>query len=203
MCFFSCQMPVKKRFLRLEVHNREGFTLELLCNICKYAEENFKELHGIRPLQRVEAGFGMPKKAGDRETFFKAVLCGGNPKWRNYANAPIPCRWNLWIPDDWEAELPKHKMYRSGIVQDECTGFAYSRSRIQSTKEGVQVIYLNCGLMDNQKKRQALERVLADMGLYKKSTGSPRSCPGQRVRRRAKASCTAQSAPARTCSGCA
>ncbi len=185
-------MPRPKRFLRLDIPNKDGFTLELLCNICKYAEENYKELQGIRPLQRVEAGFGIPKKPGDENTYYKAVLTGGKPKWRKSSDAPFDCDWNLWIPDDWKTELPKHKLYKSGItskrphgvalfgqteeqwhsiqshldsIQYTCTGFAYSKSRIHQTKEGTQIIYLDCDCMDNRKKRRALERVLADMGL--------------------------------------
>lgn len=191
---WSCGMPRQKRFLRLEAPDKGGFTLELLCDICKYAEENFKELKGIRPLQRVEAGFGIPKKPGDEHTYYKAVLTGGKPKWRKFSDAPFPCDWNLWIPDNWETELPRHKLYKSSItserpdgvpmfgqtpehwnavesyldsVQYTCTGFAYSKSKIQCSKEGVQVIYLNCDCMDNRKKRRALERVLTDMGLCK------------------------------------
>lgn len=182
-------MPRKKRFLRLEIQNKDGFTLELLCNICKYAEENYKELQGIRPLQRVEAGFGIPKKPGDENTYYKAVLTGGKPKWKRIQDVPWSCDWNLWIPDDWEAELPKHKFYKSGIttkkaadmplfgatpdtwhlymdtLQDVCTDFAYTKSRIHWTKEGAQIMYLDCDCMDNQKKRRALERVLEEMGL--------------------------------------
>jgi hypothetical protein len=176
------------RFTKIGVDSEEGFTLKLMCDICIHAEENYKELEGIRPLQRVEAGFGMPRTPGDTETYYKAMLTGGNTKCRLIGDTPYHCTWNLWITDNWKEDLPKHRLYLSGVgherasaavldggsldsyhryideVEAQSTTFAKCKSRIQQ-KNGLQILYLDCGWLDNKKKLRELKNALKDMGL--------------------------------------
>lgn len=89
-----------------------GLTLKTLYDICIHAEENHKELRGIQPLQRVEAGLGIPKNPGDEGTYYKAQLrLGWN---RGHSHAQY-CRWNLYIPDNWKDELPRHRLFNASV----------------------------------------------------------------------------------------
>ena len=179
-----------KRYLELRIDPDKGFTLKLLCDICTHAEAHYKELEGIRPLQRVEAGFGIPKKPGDEETYYKAILTSGNPRWRLFKDAPQHCHWNLWIPDNWKDDLPKHRLYDSSIgdkrptqvrlmgatpesyhtfmdaVEMHSNSFAYCESRISVRKaDGCQRLFIDCGWLDSKSKFRAFRNVLCDMDI--------------------------------------
>jgi hypothetical protein len=84
--------------------------------------------------------------------------------------------------------LPKHRLYLSGVgherasvavldggsldsyhryideVEAQSTTFAMCKSRIQQ-KNGLQILYLDCGWLDNKKKLRELKNALKDMGL--------------------------------------
>ena len=101
-----------KQTITLYLDPDPGITLKLLYDICVFAEENYKELRGIRPLQRVEAGIGFPKRPGDEQTYYKAKLLLG---WNRGRSVPQYCMWNLFIPNNWKDELPRHRLFLTSI----------------------------------------------------------------------------------------
>ena len=101
-----------KQCITIYLDAEAGLTLQTLYDICIHAEENYKELRGIRPLQRVEAGFGFPEKTGDSGTYYKAKLLLG---WNRGRNVPQYCRWNMVIPNNWKDELPRHRLFNTGV----------------------------------------------------------------------------------------
>jgi hypothetical protein len=184
----------QKRKILIYIDPDPGMTLKLLWDICMFAEENYKELHGIRPLQRVEAGLGFPKHTGDEETYYKAILFLGWDKGRSCAQY---CKWNLLIPDNWKDELPKHRLFNAGInnkrpvptkkpestsmeesyqefldykrlAWDTADAFAWCQGRGVDVKKNKVIITLDCSYGDKgmpPKMFKAFKDALHQMGL--------------------------------------
>lgn len=182
-----------------------GMTLKLLYDICVFAEENYKELHGIRPLQRVEAGLGFPKHTGDQETYYKATLYIG---WNRGRSCMQYCTWNLWIPDNWEDELPKHRLFHAGInnkrpvptkkpestsmkesyqafldykskAWDTADAFAHCRGKGVDIRKNKVIITFDCDDMPS-KMFNAFKDALHQMGLCNKSGFETQSLKAKR-----------------------
>jgi hypothetical protein len=157
-------MSRKKIILSLDPD--PGITLKTLYDICTFAEENYPELQGIRPLQRVEAGLGLPKKPGDRETFYKAKLLLGCNRG---LSLPQYCRWNLWIPDNWKEELPKHRLFHTSInnkSQKEADAFAHCQGTGIPKKKDRIMLTLDCTYEKMPSRMfNALKNALRDMRL--------------------------------------
>lgn len=160
----------------------DGLTLKTLYDICTYAEEHYKELRGIRPLQRVEAGFGFPRKEGDDQTYYKAKFLLG---WNRGRSTPQYCRWNLIVPDNWKDELPMHRLFNTTIsnsrpaVQWTCVStwenrmremeeksdyFAWCQGKGLIIKKNKIIATLDCGGDMPKKMFSALKSALKDMG---------------------------------------
>lgn len=170
--------------ITLYIDPEKGLTLKTLYDICVYAKNNYKELRDMRPLQRVEAGFGFPKKPGDAQTYYKAQLFLGWNRGRSY---PSDCRWNLLVPDNWEDELPKHKLFNCSIsnkrpnvkwpkigaweermkkYEEECNSFAYYQGDGLVVKKNKIIVTLDCTYTSIPKPMfKALKSALCDLGL--------------------------------------
>ncbi len=109
----SSRQPNRKITLYLD--REPGLTLKTLYDICVYAGDNYKELRGMAPLLRYECGLGIPIKDPsiiDSGAVHKIKL---NLGWNRGRSNMQPCRWNIWIPEDWREELPKHRLFHSGV----------------------------------------------------------------------------------------
>lgn len=133
-----------KQNITLHLDTEAGLTLKTLYDICIFAEENYKELRGIRPLQRVEVGIGFPRKPGDSETYYKAKLYIG---WNRGRSVPQYCRWNMIIPTNWKDELPGHRLFNASV----------SNTRPKITFE-------SCGAWEDRMKE--MERMVDSFACY-------------------------------------
>lgn len=101
------------RSITLYIDKDTGLTLKTLYDICIHAGGNYKELHGIHPMKRHECGLAVPYiHPTDENAVFKIKLKLGWNKGTAYTQ---DCAWNIWIPENWQDELPTHRLFNAGI----------------------------------------------------------------------------------------
>lgn len=188
-------MPSRRqpnRNITLYLDPEPGLTLKTLYDICVYAGDNYKELRGIAPLLRYECGLGIPIKdpsIKDPGAVHKIKLnLGWNRGWSSMQH----CRWNIWIPEDWREELPKHRLFHAGVncktvrpdpaikgwkeqqldMDGKADAFAQCSGGGTIVRRGKAIVTLDCsygnyvGPMPT-KMFSALKKALDDMGLLK------------------------------------
>ena len=182
---------VMSRNITLFLDPDPGLTLKTLYDICMHAEENHKELRGIHPLLRYECGLGIPlHHPTDENAVFKIKL---NLGWNRGTSSMQHCRWNIWIPEDWREELPKHRLFHAGVnrknfhtdpaikgwkeqqldVDAKADAFAQCSGKGTVIKKGKVIVTLDCsygnyGIKMPHKMFKALKQSLMDMGLCNK-----------------------------------
>lgn len=101
-------------YIYLKLDADRGFTLKDIHSICVHANKKYEELKGIRPLQRMEVGFGLPEFPEEEdETFWKVVV----KVVKKGGKGSAPCIWNMWIPDNWQKDLPSHKFFNTKLCK--------------------------------------------------------------------------------------
>jgi hypothetical protein len=104
------------RSIILYIDKDPGLTLKTLYDICIHAKENYKELSGIHPMRRHECGLAIPyNHPTDENAVFKIKLRLGWNKGMAYTQ---DCAWNIWLPENWQDELPRHRLFNAGISRE-------------------------------------------------------------------------------------